>query len=201
MTWVGVGQNEQPLAQVRPADFRRRDDACCNAIAHALKVAGDVLEAEGQMAGDVLEEAPFRRDLGDDPRDVGPEVARIVPAPAVSGQREGLAGITGKDAMYATAPRAAVEGSQIVPDRSRCQGRVRHPGHEDRRGESVPLDETHSAVSRLGQMQAEIEASDACAKTEAAKLVMFEGGMNSHKRSPFRRGPAAAGRGSLASHG
>ena len=65
MTWVGVGQNEQPLSEVRPADFRRRDDARCNAIAHALKVAGDVLEAEGQMAGDVLEEAPGRRDLSD----------------------------------------------------------------------------------------------------------------------------------------
>ena len=153
------------------------------------------------MAGDVLEEAPFGRDLADDARDLGPEVARVLLAAPVAAQREGLAGITGKDAMNAAAPRAAVEGSQIVPDRSRCQGRVRHPGHEDRRGESVPLDETHSAVSRLGQMQAEIEASDSGAKTEAAKLVMSGGGMNSHTRGPFHHGPAAAGKGSGASDG
>ncbi len=186
-----MGQNVQPLADVRPADFRRRDDARCNAIAHVLKVAGDVLEAEGQMAGDVLEEAPLRRDLGDDPRDLGPEVARVVAAFAVPAQCEGLAGITGKDAMNAAAPRSAVEGSQVVPDRSRCQGRVRHPGHEDRRGESVPLDETHSPVSGFGQVKSEVEAADACTKAEAAKLVMSIGGMNSHKEDPFRRGLAA----------
>ena len=29
------------------------------------------------MAGDVFEEAPFGRDLADDARDIGPEVARV----------------------------------------------------------------------------------------------------------------------------
>jgi hypothetical protein len=158
------------------------------------------------MAGDVLEEAPLRRDLADDAGDLGPEVPGIVPALPIAAEREGLAGITGRDEMNAAAPRSAIEGAQIVPDRSRSQGRVRHPGHEDRRGKSVPLDETHSAVSGLGQVEAEIEASDSGAKTEAAKLVIEApvvnaGGMNSHKANPFRRGLAARGQGSEVASG
>jgi hypothetical protein len=148
------------------------------------------------MAGDVLEEGPFRGDLADDPGDLRPEVPGVVGALAQPRERERLAGITGSDEMNAAAPRAAVEGSQVVPDRSRCQGRVRHPGHEDRRGESVPFDETHSSVAGFGQVQAEVEAADPGAKAEAAKVVMSGGGTKSHKARPFRRGQAAAVRGS-----
>jgi hypothetical protein len=43
-----------------------------------LKVAGDVLEAKGQMAGDVFKEAPFGGNFADDPGHGWPEVARIV---------------------------------------------------------------------------------------------------------------------------
>lgn len=151
------------------------------------------------MAGDVFEEAPFGVCLSDDPGDLGPEVAGVVcPAPAAC-EAEGLAGITGSDDMNAAAPRAAVERSQIVPDRSRSQGRVRHPRHESGRGETVSLDMAHSAISGLCEMQAEIEPSDAGAKADAAKVVMFSGGMKSHTRGPFRHRRAAAGMGSWAS--
>ncbi len=148
------------------------------------------------MAGDVFKEAPFRRDLADDPGDGGPEVARIVLPPAVPGQRKRLAGITGRDDMNAAAPRPAVEGSQIVPDRSRSQGRVRHPGHESGRGETVSLDMAHSSIAGFGNVQAKVEASDTGAKADAAKAVMSVGGMKSHTQYPFRRGRAARGSGS-----
>ena len=196
-----MGQKEQPLADVRCADFRRRYDCRCNPVAHALKLSGDVAQTKGQMAGDVLEEAPFGADLADDPGDLGPQVAWVVGAKPVSGQAEGLAGITGSDDMNAAAPRAAVEGSQIVPDRRRSQGRVRHPRHESGRGETVSLDMTHSSVSGLCKVQAKVEASDTGAKADAAKVVMSFGGMNSHTRDPFHRRPAAAGSGSRASEG
>jgi hypothetical protein len=98
--------------------------------------------------------------------------------------------------MNAAAPRAAVEGSQIVPDRCRSQGRVRHPRHESGRGETVSLDMTHSAVSGFGEMQAKVEAPDTGAKAEAEQRVMSAGGMKSHTRRPFHRGPAALGGGS-----
>lgn len=153
------------------------------------------------MAWDVLEEAPFGSDLADDAGDLGPEVARVILAPAVPGKTEGLAGITGSDDMNAAAPRAAVEGSQIVPDRSRSQGRVRHPRHESGRGETVSLDMTYSAISGLGDVKSKVETSDTGAQADAAKLVMSCGGMKSHTRRPFHRGPAAAGKGSRASDG
>jgi hypothetical protein len=138
------------------------------------------------MPRDVLEEAPFRLGFGDDAGDVGPQVAGIVlafPAPRIA---EGLAGITGRDDMNAAAPWSAVEGSQIVPDNSRSQGRVRHPCHESGCCTCVPLDETHSAISGFGEMQAEVEPADTGAKAEAAKLFMSDGGMNNHTQGPFR---------------
>jgi len=101
------------------------------------------------MAGDVFEEAPFGGDFADNAGDGGPEVAGIVLALAVARERERLAGITGRDDMNAAAPRSAVEGSQIVPNRSRAQGRVCHPRHESGRCETVSLDITHSAISGL----------------------------------------------------
>ena len=161
-----------------------------------MKVAGDVSETKGQMADDVLEEAPFGGRFRDDAGDVGPQMPWVVLALAVPREAERLAGITGSDDMNATAPRSAVKGSQIVPNRSRAQGRVCHPRHESGRCETVSLDITHSAVSGLCEVYAEIEASDAGAKAEAAKVFMSFGGMNSHTRGPFLRGRAAAGVGS-----
>lgn len=101
--------------------------------------------------------------------------------------------------MNLAAPWVAVEGSEIVPDRSRSQGRVRHPRHEDGRGESVSLDMAHGAISGLCQMQSEIQSSDTGAKAEAAKLVMFSGGTKSHTLGPFQRDLVASGKGSVAS--
>lgn len=152
------------------------------------------------MPGDVLEEAPFGSDLAHDPGDVGPEVAGIVLPPAKPGKAEGLAGITGSDDMNAAAPRSAVEGSQIVPDNSRSQRRVRHPCHESGCCTCVPLDETHSAISGLREMEPEVESADPGAKAEAAKVVM-SWGMNSHTNRPFRaaRGARVTGSGWKAS--
>jgi hypothetical protein len=108
-----------------------------------------MVETKGQMAGDVLEETPLGADFPNDPGDLGPEVSGVLLAHSIAGKAEGLAGITGRDEMNAAAPRSAVEGSQIVPYRSRSQGRVCHPGHESRRGETVSLDIAHSSISGL----------------------------------------------------
>lgn len=153
------------------------------------------------MAGDVLEEAPLGSGFAHDPGDLGPEVAGIFLALAVPREGERLAGITGRDEMNAAAPRSAVEGSEIVPDRSRRQGRVRHPCHEHRRGKSVPLDETHSSVSGFGEVKAEVESSDSGAKAEAMKGVRSVGGTKSHTRHPFHRDQVAWGGGSGSASG
>ena len=74
------GEDEQPLALVGRADFRRREEACRKSVAHADQSAGDFGEAEAEMMGDILEEDEGWFDLADDAGDMRPEVARIVGA-------------------------------------------------------------------------------------------------------------------------
>ena len=50
------GEDEEPLALVGRADFRRREEACRKAVAHADQSFGDFGEAEAEMMGDILEE-------------------------------------------------------------------------------------------------------------------------------------------------
>jgi len=184
---VGVAQNEDSIPDLACTDFRRRDDARSNAVAHVLKVSGDVLEAKGEMSGHVLEEHPFGADFGDDAGNVGPEVTGIVLASPQPREGEGLAWITGSDEMNAAAPRSAVEGLEIVPDRSWRQGRVRHPCHEHGRGKTVSLDKAHSSETGFCDVQAEVEPSNAGSEAEASQF-MYSLGMCSHTMSlPFRR--------------
>lgn len=101
--------------------------------------------------------------------------------------------------MNAAAPRSAVKGSQIVPDRCRSQGRVCHPGHENGRGKTVSLDMAHGAISGLGDVQAKIQSGDTGAKADAAKVVRLGGGMNSHMKPLVRHARGVLVKGSVAS--
>lgn len=65
--------------------------------------------------------------------------------------------------MNAAAPSSRVEGSQIVPDRRLTQGLVFHPRHESGRRMAFPLDESHSSISGLGDVKAEVESTVASA--------------------------------------
>ena len=168
----GVGQlvaladceDEEPLALVGRADFRRRKEACRKAVAHADQSAGDFGEAEAEMMGDILEEDEGRLDLADDAGDMRPKVARVVRAPALARDRERLARIPRSDDVHRAAPRAAVEGGNVVPDRRAIQGRLFHPCHENGRGVGFPFDMAHSSIS--GQRDGEPEVEPACAGTE-----------------------------------
>jgi len=111
------------------------------------------------VAEHVFEEDPFGADFADDARDVRPEVARVFRAAAPSRRGEGLAGIAGSEDMNAAAPRAAVEGLNIVPDRRAIHGFVFHTRDESGRSVGFPLDETNSAVSGFCDMDAELQAA------------------------------------------
>lgn len=155
------------------ARFSRREQARLWRVAHLAKVSGDVGVSQGQVPLDVFQPDPFRLDLADDAGDLGPEVTRVGRAPPHAGIAEGLAGIAGTDEMNAAAPRSAVKGSKVVPDKCFSQGRVCHPRHESGRRMTFPLDETHSSVLRLGEVEAEIEASISCAERDAPEVVIF----------------------------
>ena len=98
--------------------------------------------------------------------------------------------------MNAAAPRSAVKGSEIVPNRCRAQGRVRHPRHESGRGETVSLDIAHSSISGVSQVHSEIQSADAGAKADSANVVMSLGGMKSHMKPHFHHALGAWVKGS-----
>ncbi len=176
------GEDEEPLALVRRADFRRREEACRKAVAHADQSAGDFGEAEAEMMGDILEEDEGRLDLADDAGDMRPEVARVVRAPAFARDGERLARISRSDDVHRAAPRAAVEGSNVVPDNSRIQGRVFHPRHESGCGEGLPFDMAHSTISWDDDGEPEVEPACAGAEGETEEACVSGSGSASGGR-------------------
>lgn len=111
------------------------------------------------MGADVLEEAPLGPALHEDAADLGPLPSRIGGSEPPAGVGFPGARVARSDDIHASTPASAVEGVEIVPDRSAIQGRVLHPGHESGRGIGFPLDVTDSAISGQGDVQPEFEAS------------------------------------------
>jgi len=158
------GEYEQALALVGRADFRRREETCRKAVAHADQSCGDFGEAEAEMMGDVLKKDEGRLDLADDAGDMRPEVARIGRAPALARDGERLARIARREDVHRAAPWFAVEAGNVVPDRRAIQGRFFHPRHDNGCGEGFPFDMAHRTIS--GQCDGEPEVDPACAGAE-----------------------------------
>lgn len=118
------------------------------------------------MAGDVFQEDPFGAALADDPGDVGPEVAGIVGAAAFASRAEGLAGVSGEDRIKRPAEGSGVEAAQIIPDRGRGEIPRGLGGDEDGSRPVLPFDEAPGMKSGLGEHEAHIQASAACAEGE-----------------------------------
>lgn len=161
------GEDEEALALVGRADFRRREEVCRKAVAHADQSCGDFGEAEAEMMGDILEEDEGWLDLSNNPRDMRPEVARVVRAPTLASDRERLARIARSDDVHRAAPWAAVETGNIVPDNSLIQGRVFHPRHESGCSVGFPFDMAHSSISGQGDGEPEVDATGAGAERQA----------------------------------
>jgi hypothetical protein len=170
------GKDEEPLTLVGGADFRRREEACRKAVAHADQSCGDFGEAEAEMMGDVFEEDEGRPDLADDAGDMRPEMAWVVSAPALARDAERLARIARSDDVHRAAPRAAVEGSNVVPDNSLIQGRVFHPRHESGCGVGFPFDMAHSTISGGGDGKPEVESARAGTEREAEEACVSGSG-------------------------
>jgi len=176
------GEDEQPLALVGRTDFRRSKEACRKAVAHTDQSAGDFGEAEAEMMGDILEEHERRLNLADDAGDMRPEVAWIVRATPFARDGEWLARIARSDDIHRAAPRAAVEGSNVVPYRRAIQGRVFHPRHESGCGEGFPFDMAHSSISGHGDGEPEVEPACAGAQREAEQACVSSSGSASGGR-------------------
>ena len=109
---------------------------------------------------DVFAEEITRPRLSDHSEDLIEQPSIVAASAFAAGDGVGLARVACNDDIHDAAPRAAVEGRNVVPDRRLIQGRVFHPRHEDGRGKGVPLDMTHTAIPGLGESQTEVEATN-----------------------------------------
>ena len=119
------------------------------------------------MACAVFKEDPFRAAFADDPRNFGPEVAGIVGTAALSGRAEGLARVACEDGIEGAAEGTGVEAAQVGPDRGRgevsgCLGR-----DENGARPVLPFDEGAGVIAGLGEHEAQIKASAACAEGQS----------------------------------
>jgi hypothetical protein len=119
------------------------------------------------VPGDVFEEGPFGTAFADDAGDIGPEMAGIVGAAALSGCAEGLAGISGEDGIECAAEGAGVEAAQVGPDRGRGEVACALSGDEDCSRPILPLDEGAGMETGFREHEAQIKASAACAEGQS----------------------------------
>ena len=162
-----MGQDEDAQPLVRRTDLCRAEQTRRRRVAQSPKLSQDGLKPEGDMTGDVFEKDPFGAALGNDPRDVWPEVAGIVGAAALSGRAEWLAGISGEHHVERPAEGAGIEGPQVVPDRGRGEIPCALGCDENGAGPVLPLDEAPGVIAGLGEHEAQIQASAACAEAES----------------------------------
>ena len=162
-----MGQDEDPHALVRRADFCRAEQARRRRVAHVPKLSQDGLKAEGDVPGNVFEEDPFGSAFSNNPGDVGPEVAWIVCTAALSGSAERLAGISGQHSVEGTPEGPGVEAAQIVPNWGRGEVSCALGRDEDGAGPVFPFDKGAGVIAWLGEHEAQIKASAACAEGQS----------------------------------
>jgi hypothetical protein len=162
-----VGQDEDAEPLVRRADFCRAEQARRRRVTQIPKLSQDGLETEGDVAGDIFEKHPFGTAFPDDAGNLGPQVAGIIGATAFPGGTEGLAGISGQDGIEGPAKGPGIEAAQVVPDR--CRGKIPCAlgGDEDTAGPVLPFDEGAGVIAGLGEHEAHIQASTACAEGQS----------------------------------
>jgi hypothetical protein len=120
-------------------------------------------------SGNILEEDEGRLDFNADAFDVRPEPSLIGNSASSSGLAPRLAWESGSDDIHLAAPCSAIERFEIVPYRSRIQGRFRHPRHEYGRGESIAFNVTHGSIAgSQGALESEVESSDPRTKRKSS---------------------------------
>lgn len=165
---VAVGQDEEALALVRGADFRRCEEALRDPVAKAFEAWTDnVPVPKSKMSSHVFEEAPGGLNLSDDSLDRRPEVPRVCCPESLAGDAEGLAGVTANDSLHAAAPRATIEGVQVPPNRRVIQGTVRNTRSQDFAGSDFVFHVAdRPSASAQSAMHSEVETAGAGAEAE-----------------------------------
>lgn len=162
---AGVPHEPEPRAEVRGANGCRAEQTPFRIEPELGKVVEDMGEPESNKLGDVLQQDESGSQVSDDGCDGWPEPALIVSSTLLPSRAERLARETGSDEIHSATPRAAVEGGEVIPDRSLIQTRLRHPLHENGRCVGVPLNVSHGSYPCHGS-EGELESSVAGAEVD-----------------------------------
>lgn len=168
---IGDGQDEEALALVRRADFRRHEESSFDLETKSAKLSPNDVEAERDMGSDIFEEDKARPRLDDDTPDGRPEVARVARSEALAGTAERLARIARSDEINRSAPRAAVEGSGIAPQSRLIHETRLHRCNQVRGGEGFPLHHADDASIWNCQLDGEVKSAAAGADGEDVQLL------------------------------
>jgi hypothetical protein len=126
-----VRQYEKPSPQVRRSDSCRREHIPFRIIPDRGQRTEDFSEGAAKEPWHIFQEDEAGSNFANHSEDVGPYPAFVGCASPLACDGEGLAGWPGRDNIHFAAPRLAVEGGNVIPDRSRIQGFVRHARNKD----------------------------------------------------------------------
>lgn len=168
-----MGQDEEPFAAVRRADFLRCKQDRRSAVAHALKVREDFTTSESQMSADVLEKAPSRRNCVHNAGDVGPEVAGVVVGESLPCVRERLARVAANDAIHSSTESSGVESLEVAPNRCRIQRSRFHVRRQDAAGCDFVLHVADRSRLWMNESHGSVEPATAGAQAEVVVAGMY----------------------------
>ncbi len=157
---VQVSEEEEALAEVRRAHLSRAEQSRLNRVTKSLKFSEDFGKSKSKMSINVFTEDEGGFDFANDSGKFRPEVARVTCSETLAGVTEWLARVAARYEIHNAAPRSAIEGFEIVPDRRSIQGLVFHPRHESGRCVGFPLNVSHGSVGvPEGKLESELKSS------------------------------------------
>ena len=141
----------------------------------------------------VFQEHERRARFVNNAQDLREQMARIALALPLSGEAERLARVARKQAIHDSTPWAAIEGSQVTPERSELHGAVRHARRQDSDRADFPLNVADDASAETTPFESggetERESIDPAAQAEDV-----EGGRTSHMLPSLRSADGNRGR-------
>jgi hypothetical protein len=159
---VGVGQDEHPSSEVRGSAASRGEHIPLRIVPEAGQRPEYEVKSPVNEAWDVLQENVLGSHLANDARDLGPEPSAVFGPLSLAGGAPRLAREARRDDMNDSAPRLAVKGGKVIPDRRFIQDAFFHARDKYRCRMTFPLNVTHTSVGiSEGKSEAEFDAPDA----------------------------------------
>jgi len=132
-------QDENPLALVGGADFRRAEYSPRHLVTHFFQVADDCGESQRDVSLDIFEEAASRLAGSDSVGDPWPEVSGVFFPLSLSGGGEWLARESSREDVHQSVKLSEWEGLKIAPNRGNIKVPIFHARSQDRAGELFDL--------------------------------------------------------------